>query len=325
MSDFGLAVWSHRIKQFGAQDEVEGHVAELADAGFDLIIPCVKNPPGAVDFFTDVADVDPEYPDWDPLKVLIEACSARGMKVHPWFCVFTEGDRSKLLREHPEYASTTEERPHWACACRPEVQDYVFELYKSLAERYRPAGLHLDYMRTGGPCKCEFCRGRMSDEGVDIGEAASGTRPFQAWTQWRVDRIADFVRRMRELTSDEGIELSAAVFSGYPDCIDHQGQDWVQWAEEGLVDFLFPMTYTQSVRVAVMRTTAHLAQVAGRVPVWEGLCKRASRFSDCTPEELAEQMRAVLKVGAQGVVLFSYGSLKPEDFEAIRALKSDQS
>ena len=124
------------------------------------------------------------------------------------------------------------------------------------------------------------------------------------------------------MTEAEGIELSAAVFSGYPDCIVSQGQDWVQWAEQGLVDYLFPMTYTQSPRVAVMRTTAHLAQVAGKVPVWEGLCKRASRFARCTPEELVEQMRGVLDQGAQGVVVFSYSSLGQEDLEAIRALKS---
>jgi uncharacterized lipoprotein YddW (UPF0748 family) len=163
----------------------------------------------------------------------------------------------------------------------------------------------------------------MQERGVEIEEADQGTSEFEAWTQWRARRIADFVRRVHGLTQAEGIELSAAVFSGYPDCIESQGQDWVQWAEEGAVDFLFPMTYTQSLRVAVMRTVAHLAQVGGKVPVWEGLCKRASRFARCTPEELVGQMRGVLDRGAQGVVIFSYGSLEAEDFAAIERLKSE--
>ncbi len=323
MDEFGLGVWSHNIKEFGGKAEVRERVGQLADAGFDLIIPCVKNPPGAVDFFTDVANVNPAYPNWDPLKVLIEAASQRGMKVHPWFCVFPEGDGSKLLQQHPDYLAKIDQRMRWACACRPEVQDYVFELYESLAQHYRPAGLHLDYIRTGDRCGCDFCKAQMQERGVEIEEADQGTSEFEAWTQWRAGRIADFVRRVHGLTQAEGIELSAAVFSGYPDCIESQGQDWVQWAEEGAVDFLFPMTYTQSLRVAVMRTVAHLAQVGGKVPVWEGLCKRASRFARCTPEELVGQMRGVLDRGAQGVVIFSYGSLEAEDFAAIERLKSE--
>ena len=97
MNEFGLAVWSHRIEEFGEEEQVKERAAALADAGFDLVIPCVKNAPGAVDFFTDVADVNPEYPKWDPLKVLIDACGQHGVKVHPWFCVFREEDQSRLL------------------------------------------------------------------------------------------------------------------------------------------------------------------------------------------------------------------------------------
>jgi len=324
MSEFGLGVWSHNIRDFGNKQEIEQRTAELADAGFDVIIPCVKNPPGAVDFFTDVANVNPTYPEWDPLKVLISSAAERGIKVHTWFCVFPEGDGSKLLAEHPEFKARIKgSGMRWACACRPEVQAYVLELYRSVARNYRPAGLHLDYIRTGGPCTCDYCKAQMAERGVDLDVVEPGTREHLAWTEWRVSRITDFVRRMRQLTRDEGLELSAAVFSGYPDCIEHQGQDWVAWAEEQLVDYLFPMTYTQSLRVAQMRTVAHLAQVAGKVPVWEGLCKRASRFARCTPEELVGQMRGVLARGADGVVVFSYGSLDKDDFAAIKAFKAE--
>ena len=74
MSEFGLGVWSHNIKDFGGKNELKERIAALADAGFDLVIPCVKNPPGLVDFFTDAANVNPAYPEWDPLDVLIKAC-----------------------------------------------------------------------------------------------------------------------------------------------------------------------------------------------------------------------------------------------------------
>jgi len=321
MREFGLAVWSHRITDFGGKDEIEKHADRVAQAGFDILIPCVKNPPGAVDFLTDKADVNTQYPEWDPLKILIEACQARGVRVHPWFCVFTEGEHSRLLREHPEFAAELASTMRWACACRQEVQDYVFELYADLARRYRPDGLHLDYIRSGGICKCEFCKTQMRERGVDIGAVEFRDPSFEVWAEWRVSRLTGFVRHMHEFTAGEGIELSAAVFTGYPDCIRAQAQDWVQWAEEGLVDFLFPMTYTNSLRVAVTRTLCHVALVRGRVPVWEGLGK-ASSASQLTTEALAEQVSGVLDAGAQGVVLFHYGAVTEDDIGAIGHLRA---
>ena len=321
MGDFGLGVWSHQIRDFGDRDEVEGHAERVAAAGFDVLIPCVKNPPGAVDFLTDKADVNPAYPDWDPLKLLIDACQARGVKVHPWFCVFPEGEHSRLLREHPELAAELPGDRRWACACRDEVQDYVFELYADLARRYHPAGLHLDYIRSGGICTCAFCKAQMRERGVDIGSVEARDPAFEAWTEWRASRLTGFVRRLYAFTSGEGLELSAAVFAGYPDCIRSQAQDWVAWAEEGLVDFLFPMTYTNSLRVAVARTVSHVALVGGRVPVWAGLGK-ASSASQLTTEALAAQVAGVLGAGAQGVVLFHYRAVGEEDVEALRSLRS---
>ena len=317
MKKFSLGVWAHGIKNYGDSAEgVEGHVARLADAGFDLIIPCVKNPPGAVDFLTDVADVNDDYPQWDPLKVLIEQCRQRGIRVHPWFCVFVEGEKSRLLREHPEYEAKNEgdSKLRWACAMRPEVQDYLHNLYVSLAERYQPDGLHLDYIRTGGLCKCDYCKQQMAEQGVDIEDAAWATPPFERWTQWRTGRITDFVRRMRRYTAEHDLELSAAVFRDYPQSVPSQGQDWVAWADEGLVELLFPMNYDES-EVNVRRLTReHVKLVGDKVQLWEGLMR-----GKLTSEQLTRQVRAVFQLRAKGAVLFHYPALTDEDLAAIKS------
>ena len=152
MKEFGFGAWAHHLRDFGSKDEIEAHVDRLANAGFDILIPCVKNPPGAVDFLTEVADVNPVYPEWDPLRVLIDACQGKGIKVHAWFCVFKEGEGSRLLRSNPDFAAQVPDE-NWACACREEVQNYEYDLYRSVAELYSPDGLHLDYIRTGEPCR----------------------------------------------------------------------------------------------------------------------------------------------------------------------------
>ncbi len=299
---------------------MEKHAERLADAGYDILIPCVKNPPGAVDFFTDLADVNPAYPSWDPLKVLIESCQARGVKVHPWFCVFTEGEQSRLLRERPELRARIEGDLRWACACREEVQENVFNLYRDLALRYRPDGLHLDYIRTGGLCRCGFCKEQMRAKGVDIETVEFRDPASELWTEWRASKITGFVKRLHEFTSARRMELSAAVFAAYPDSIRGQAQDWVQWAELGIVDYIFPMNYTNSLRVAAARTTSHIALVKGRAPVWEGLGKSSSA-SQLSTEALQMQVREVVRAGAKGVVLFHYGAITPQDDEAIKALR----
>ena len=95
-----------------------------------------------------------------------------------------------------------------------------------------------------------------------------------------------------------------------------QGQDWVDWAERGLVDFLFPMTYTNSTRDCRMRTRSHRALVGPDFPMWEGLGKRSSA-SELTTPVLVDQIEAVLEEGAQGFVIFHYPALTDEDLAAI--------
>jgi uncharacterized lipoprotein YddW (UPF0748 family) len=273
-----------------------------------------------VDFFTEVADVNPECPEWDPLRVLIDACQGKGIKVHTWFCVFREGEGSRLLRGNPDFAAQVPD-PNWACACREEVQDYEYDLCRSVAERYSPDGLHLDYIRTGEPCRCEFCRERMLERGIDITKLTwnpwyLNDSDLEAWTEWRVSRITDFVRRIHGSTRQLDMELSAAVFAGYPDCIYIQGQDWVEWARADLIDYLFPMNYTTSLRYAIARTISHLALVRGNVPVWEGL---AMAMQPHQPHIIPELVRSVRDAGAQGAVLFHYPFLSDQDLKAIKS------
>lgn len=327
MTEFGLASWLHQMSFFRDMEHVRAHADRLAAGGFDIFIPCVKDGHGAADFVTELADVSPGYPDFDPLKPLVDNCQARGVKVHTWFCVFTEGRRSRLLREHPEYIAKIEDpqEPHqWACACRPQVQDYLLALYEDVARRYRPAGLHLDYIRTGGACKCDYCREQMRGHGVDLGAVAPDEPAYQQWTQWRVGQVSSFVARLREFTQAEGLELSAAVYPDYPDCVAKQGQDWVDWAEKGLVDFLFPMNYTDSAEQARLRAADHVACVGGAVPVWEGLAQSLSRRT-LSPEALMEQVTGVLGAGADGVVLFEYRGVGDEHIRAINSLRQARS
>ncbi len=320
--EFHYATWAHSVSNFGDNPhDVKGHVKRLSDAGFDLIIPCVKNPPGYADFKTDVAEVNPSYPDWDPLKVLAESATEHDMEVHPWFCIFPEGEHSKLLGKSPHLAAVFESsRMRWSCACHPEVQEYELALYGSVADGYPVHGLHLDYMRTGGLCCCDYCKEQMSSRGVNIEEIDRKDPGFAAWVDWRSERITSFVEQMRELTRSNGIKLSAAVFADIPSCRNSNGQDWAEWAEKDLIDLMIPMNYDNSTRNVELRTRQHIAAIQSRCPVWEGL-GIASSASRLTTEAMIDQVSAAKQAGAEGVVLFHYPALTDEDLAALKTLQ----
>ena len=325
MGKMGKAVWSHPTRDFteGIQS-VSKMVERLKGAGFDLIIPCVKGTDGALSYHSRIGEVHPGFRDWDPLEALSQEASKAGLKVHPWMCVFTEGDRSRLLRENPDLVARDREGNPlgWACPRREEVQRYELSLYEEVMERYDVAGLHLDYIRHAGPqmCFCQVCRDDFRKlTGKELTKLTSKDEEWERFLEWRAEPITRFVRNIREMTRRRDKELSAAVFPEYPSCLIGVGQDWVRWVEERLVDYLFPMNYTNSSKVAVSRTRCHIALVGESVPVWEGLGKSSSA-SYLPTEKLMRQIEGVLDAGAQGIVLFHYAAVEDSDLDQIGRL-----
>ena len=79
--------------------------------------------------------------------------------------------------------------------------------------------------------------------------------------------------------------------------------DWGAWLGDGLVDAVAPMAYTQEpARFAEQIAAARVA--AGSRAVWAGI--GAYRLS---PEQTIENILTARRLGADGIVLFSYDSL----------------
>ena len=80
-------------------------------------------------------------------------------------------------------------------------------------------------------------------------------------------------------------------------------QDWGAWVNDGIVDALCPMAYTQE-PARFAEQIAAAKQAAGAIPVWAGI--GAYRLS---PAQTIDNIRTARKLGASGVILFSYDSL----------------
>ena len=82
-----------------------------------------------------------------------------------------------------------------------------------------------------------------------------------------------------------------------------QLQDWRGWLQTGLVDAVAPMAYTpEAARFAEQIAAARDTSAARRV--WAGI--GAYRL---TPEQTIDNIHTARRLGAAGVVLFSYDSL----------------
>ena len=332
MSKVWKATWLHKLPS--TPDEVEGIAQRLSDAGFDLLIPCIKQVTGIVDYQSRVANVREEYRSWDPLMVLAEEAERLGLSVHAWCCVFPEGEDSKLLDESPELAAVPgkeqpfgEQQFRFACPNRPEVQDYEASLYQELIDNYPIAGVHLDYIRfTTGLCFCEVCQESYRETtGGDLNALKffewnkPDAQDMDGWIEWRCEIINRFVRRIRAASQAGGKELSAAVFHYYPGGLQDIGQDWETWVREGLLDYVFPMNYSPSTLIASKWTRNNVATLAGAPEGcrhWEGLHRPACMST----ERFVRHVRGVLDAGVEGITIFEYPYLKDEDLIALKEL-----
>lgn len=315
-------VWMHNVPK-ESPDEVRRHAERLVRGGFDLFIPCVKNPDSMLDYHTRIGIVSPEYHEWDPLRVFCEALADTGVRIHPWLCLALESKTGALLQRNPDLQAVDRAEPFprltSACMSQDEVHDYELSIYEEMMDNYPIAGVHLDYVRyqSAGCCFCSYCRTTFRKlSGVDPIRLQDGDREWPAWIDWRAGNVTRFVERVREATRQRGRELSAAVFSGYPECIVGVGQDWVDWEQRGLLDFVLPMNYTMTTRIARHRSLHHLASLSGKTPLYEGLWYRPS----LEPSGFLAQVDDVRELGIPGFVIFEYYRLTDADLDVIREL-----
>lgn len=218
----------------------------------------------------------------------------------------------------------------------PESEQYRTHFAKLAAEvaaRYRVDGIHLDFIRypgpgygKGGPLGEEFHRAwgfdpRWIPEEEEtpspmtlFGDAATPSKRALAtasflWKDLRAAQVTELVRAVRKKLRAvrRRVELSVAVFPTLGEAYLGNGQDWVTWASEGLVDALFPMVYfggAERVGTQLREIAEVLRTRAPKVRVWAGLGGYIKE-----PGQIAEEARAAWSLGYRGVCLYDLGSL----------------
>jgi len=202
------------------------------------------------------------------------------------------------------------------------AHEHIVSIVADLVTRYAVDGIHLDYVRyprADFDYSREAVRAFETDMRAQVAPAERARvtaleeiDPY-AWpeafpVEWRLfrqSRLTALVTRVRSTAARlrPGVIVSAAVVPDAEAAVSEKLQDWRTWLENGFVDALCPMAYTQDATVFADQIRAVRA-LAGSKPVWAGI--GAYRLS--APETIAN-ISAARRLGASGVILFSYDSL----------------
>ncbi len=210
----------------------------------------------------------------------------------------------------------------YASPILPAAAAHLEAVVGDIATRYRLDGIHFDYARYPterfdySRAAIEQFRGSIRtglpadrraaldvEERVDL-FAYPDAFPAE-WRTFRVARMTALMSRLRTVvkTQRPGALVSVAAAPDRPEALARRLQDWGAWLADGVVDAVAPMAYTQeAARFAEQIAAARSA--AGSRAVWAGI--GAYRLS---PQETIANIHTARKLGADGVILFSYDSL----------------
>jgi hypothetical protein len=180
-----------------------------------------------------------------------------------------------------------------------------------VVRNYPIDGLHLDYIRYPDrtACYCDGCRQRFTEVTlkpiknwpVDVLEGGIAYAEFQDWRRRQITNLVALISREARQINPR-IKVSAAVFGDWESARTSVGQDWKLWVDKGYLDFVCPMDYTTDDAQLERLVARQVRWVNGQVPLYIGL--GAWRQGD-TPA-IADQIKRVRALGADGFVLFQY-------------------
>ncbi len=270
------AVWVHLFDDtLKTPASIDRMVDRVADANANtLVVEVVRRQDAYYDSDVLPRTTDPDVPaGFDVLAHVLDRAHARGLAVHAWVPILTAHHHVYDDLPTPPGWVWTEHGPdappsdRWVTRTAdgawsdhldpglPAVRQHVAAVMAEIAARYPVDGVHLDYVRytdrdTGyHPAALERFRGETGATGTPSPDDAG-------WSAWRRDQVTTLVQQVRAAVraADPDVALTAAVIAqsdgpttsrpfaatrGYADYF----QDWVGWAQDGLVEAVFPMAY----------------------------------------------------------------------------------
>jgi uncharacterized lipoprotein YddW (UPF0748 family) len=191
----------------------------------------------------------------------------------------------------------------------PAAQEHTAAVVGEIAAKYAVDGIHLDYIRFPND---------------DFDYSPSAMEQFknalfpERWDDFRRSRLTALVVKIRTAvkTARPNVVFSAAVLPDAQEAFDHRLLDWRGWIDQSLLDVICPMAYTTEPAL-FQKQIASARAYAGSRPVWAGI-----GAYQLTPSQTLSHIATARKLGAAGIILFSYEALiaPPNSSDAVSEL-----
>lgn len=210
----------------------------------------------------------------------------------------------------------------YASPIHREAAAHVESVVRDIAARYAVDGIHFDYARYPNDrfdysryAVAEFrahVRPRLSDSLLRKLDAEERHDPLAypdalpaEWREFRVSRMTSLIARLASAAraARPSVLVTAATAPDAKEAAERRLQDWRGWLADGLLDGICPMAYTPDASRFAEQIAAARDAAGGRL-LWAGI--GAYRL---TPAQTIENIQTARRLGAEGIVLFSYDSL----------------
>lgn len=327
------AFWldSGTLARTGGRKGIQKLLNLAAEANFNVIFPETFYKGITLIPDNELFTQDPRFQSWeeDPLAVLIEEAALRNIEVHPWVWVFNEntsGNPGRILTENPDWANknikgevVSYHNSTWLSPAREDVKTYLKKRYIYLAENYDLAGINLDYIRYPEEYRGSFGYDDQSVEKfkdeyqLDPFAIKSGSSEFSLWNQYRENLVTEMVREISEELKkvEPDLLISADVIPGRGEARYRALQNWEHWLQEGYLDFVLPMTYTENLFSELSSWIEEDREQINK-PLYAGI----SVFK-LTPEQVIEQIEEINQINPNGLALFAAAHLTENDYQTL--------
>lgn len=292
-------------------------IKRLKDNGFNAIV--VNSLwAGLADYPSALLPVDERVAtEGDQIALAVAAGKKYGVQVHVWKVNWNLANAPRefvdRLRAEGRLQRTRDgQETLWLCPSDPRNFALERDSMLEVVRNYNVDGIHFDYIRyeNRDNCYCDGCRQRFEQQhGVRVlnwpQDVIEGGPYFDAYQQFRRDNITRLVKTVSEEAHriKPWVKVSAAVFSDWPQCREEVGQDWGTWVQQGYLDFVCPMDYTDSDAEFRARVQVQRDAVGGRIPLYPGVGASAPGLS---LGQVIDQIRIAREEGADGFIIFEY-------------------
>ena len=211
-----------------------------------------------------------------------------------------------------------------------KVRDHIYKIWMDILKHYEVDGLHFDYVRLASPdfdysrtslenfrrwlepqlSTAERRQLKQSSKDNPLAITDSHKEKFADFQREQITRLVERIYRAVKKQKPH-VTVSAAVFANDENAYTRRFQDWRRWLTMGILDVACPMAYSTDTAVfeKQINVATSSAHAAGR-QTWAGI--GAYRIP---VESTVEKIIAARKLGADGIILFSYDfTIRPGEF-----------